>query len=153
MGQFSWIYSDTGKQMVDNKKKDSFLLVPPKFYSVYGDCIVERQYDGYGHFKGHDIFELVAEWNRDMIPEIIRRMNNGTWGSWTREYDYDVFQRYYNEGPQSLPKDDRRWVGILMTQDDGFNRSLEFPIKITEKPMSYDMADPSNSDPNQGWEE
>ena len=27
MGQFSWLYSDTGKQIIDGKVEDSFLLV------------------------------------------------------------------------------------------------------------------------------
>ena len=28
MGQFSWIYSDTHKQLIDNKEADTYLLVP-----------------------------------------------------------------------------------------------------------------------------
>ena len=31
MGQFSWIYSDTNKQLVDNKIADTYLLVPKPF--------------------------------------------------------------------------------------------------------------------------
>ena len=27
MGQFSWIYSDTNKQLIDNKPADTYLLV------------------------------------------------------------------------------------------------------------------------------
>ena len=153
MGQFSWIYSDTGKQVVCGRRKDTYLPVPPKFRSVYGDYIIEKEYDGYGRFGGHDIFELVAEWNRDMIPEIIRRKNNGTWGSFSRECDIEKFVRYYNDGPQSLSEDDRRWVGILMMQTDDLNRTLEYPLKITERRIPYDTAKPSDSDPRQGWED
>ena len=50
MGQFSWIYSDTDKQLVDNKKADAYLLVPPPFQKKYGKTIYEGCYDGYGHF-------------------------------------------------------------------------------------------------------
>ena len=31
MGQFSWIYSDTNKQLIDNRRADTYLLVPPPF--------------------------------------------------------------------------------------------------------------------------
>ena len=41
MGQFSWLYSDTGKQVIDNRKADSFLLVPEPFQEKYGKYIFE----------------------------------------------------------------------------------------------------------------
>lgn len=34
MGQFSWIYSDTKKQVVDNKNADTYLLVPKLFQNI-----------------------------------------------------------------------------------------------------------------------
>lgn len=150
MGYFSWIYSDTGRQMLIGKVKDSHLLVPFKFRSVYGDSILEACYGGYGRFGIYDVYELVADWNRDMIPEIIRRMNNHNWGAWDRKVDIGFLQNYYNNGPDALSKDERRWVGILMTQTDELNTSLEYPIKIVENPVMYRMAEPSRHDPNQG---
>ena len=41
MGQFSWIYSDTNKQLVDNKIADTYLLVPKPFQEKYGKAIYE----------------------------------------------------------------------------------------------------------------
>ena len=41
MGQFSWLYSDTGKQVVDNREADSFLLVPEPFQEKYGKKICQ----------------------------------------------------------------------------------------------------------------
>lgn len=61
MGQFSWIYSDTNKQVVDCKDADTYLLVPESFQYKYGKAIYEDCYDGYGHFGKYDIFDLVAE--------------------------------------------------------------------------------------------
>lgn len=67
MGQFSWLYSDTGKQMINGRYKASYLLVPEPFVNVYGNYIFEDCYDGYGHFGSHDIYDLVALWNQDHI--------------------------------------------------------------------------------------
>ena len=50
MGQFSWLYSDTNKQVVDNKEADAYLLVPEPYQEEYGKYILETCYDGYGHF-------------------------------------------------------------------------------------------------------
>lgn len=36
MGQFSWLYSDTGKQMINGRYKASYLLIPEPFVNVYG---------------------------------------------------------------------------------------------------------------------
>ena len=74
MGQFSWIYSDTKKQLLDNMQADTYLLVPPEFQPKYGKAIYEKCYDGYGRFGKYDVYELIAEWNKAMIPEIIDRI-------------------------------------------------------------------------------
>ena len=73
MGQFSWIYSDKNKQVKDNKVADTYLLVPKAFQEKYGKAIYESCYDGYGHFGGHDVYELIAEWNRAFLSESMLR--------------------------------------------------------------------------------
>ena len=45
MGQFSWIYSDINKQLVDDKEADAYLLVPKKFQHKYGKALYEGCYD------------------------------------------------------------------------------------------------------------
>ena len=73
MGQFSWIYSDINKQLVDNKKADTYLLVPPPFQEKYGKAIYEDCYDGYGRFGRYDVYDLIAEWNREFLSETMLR--------------------------------------------------------------------------------
>lgn len=79
MGQFSWIYSDTDRQLKDDVYKDTYLLVPEKFQKEYGKAIYEECYDGFGHFGNYDVYELIPEWNKEMIPNIIERIKSGKW--------------------------------------------------------------------------
>ena len=72
MGEFSWIYSDTKKQLVNFEMADTYLLVPPAFQKKYGKAIHETCYEGYGRFGRYDVYDLIAEWNKEMIPEIGR---------------------------------------------------------------------------------
>lgn len=64
MGQFSWLDCITNEQIIDNKQRDVFVLVPAVFG---GGHIHEWCYDGYGNFNGNDIYALVANWN---CPEL-----------------------------------------------------------------------------------
>lgn len=73
MGQFSWIYSDTNRQVVDNKIADTYLLVPRPFQNKYGKAIYEYCYDGYGNFGGYDVYDLIAEWNREFLSKDMLR--------------------------------------------------------------------------------
>ena len=73
MGQFSWIYSDTNKQVIDNRTADTYLLVPKAFQEKYGKAIYESCYDGYGHFGNFDVYDLIAEWNREFLSKDMLR--------------------------------------------------------------------------------
>ena len=55
MGQFSWIYSDTNKQVIDNKRADTYLLVPKPFQEKYGKVIYEDTYDIGHEYAVHSI--------------------------------------------------------------------------------------------------
>lgn len=148
MGQFSWIYSDTCKQLLDDVHADTYLLVPKPFQEKYGNAIYENCYDGYGRFGGHDVYDLIPEWNKEMIPEIIRRIKNGNWYCSTSENDITNLQAYY-EGKEI--DCELRWLGIVMACYDEDNAALEYPIKITTREMEYEEVASSLSDPNQGW--
>ena len=148
MGQFSWIYSDTKEQMINGRMVDSYLLVPPPFQEKYGISIHTHCYDGYGNFGAYDVFDLVAEWNKEMIPEIIRRVKNGSWKCSVRESEIKNLINYYEGKPISC---ELRILGITMACYDEDNFALEYPIKIVTKDMDYFNVLPSRSDPNQGW--
>ena len=149
MGQFSWIYSDTNEQLIDNRKADTYLLVPKPFQEKYGKAIYESCYAGYGRFGRYDVYDLIPEWNKEMIPEIIRRIKDGNWKCNTSENDITNLQNYYEGKPITC---ELRWLGIVMACYDEDNFALEYPIKITTNEMEYENARPSESDPNQGWE-
>ena len=149
MGQFSWIYSDINKQVVDDKEADTYLLVPKAFQHKYGKVIHESCYEGYGEFGGYDVYDLIAEWNKDCIPEIIRRATNGTWRCPIKEKDANSLLAYYRGEKIDC---ELRWLGIIMACYDDDNFALEYPIKITSRPMEYEQADASRGDPDQGWE-
>lgn len=150
MGQFSWIYSDTNKQLINNKQANTYLLVPEPFQNKYGKAIYESCYDGYGRFGRYDVYDLIPEWNKEMIPEIIRRIKNDNWECRTSKCDIDNLQNYYEGKPIIC---ELRWLGIVMACYDEDNFALEYPIKITTREMDYKDARASEGDPNQDWEE
>ena len=143
------IYSDINKQLIDNRMADTYLLVPKLFQEKYGKAIYESYYDGYGRFGRYDVYDLIPEWNKEMIPEIIRRIKAGNWNCSTSENDITNLQNYYEGKPITC---ELRWLGIVMACYDEDNFALEYPIKITTKEMEYEEVAPSLGDPNQGWE-
>ena len=148
MGQFSRIYSDTNKQVVDDKRADTYLLVPPPFQGKYGKAIYEPCYNGYGRYGSYDVYDLIAEWNKEIISEIVEKIKNGEWHGGD-ERDIPNFQAFY-EGKEI--DCELRWLGIVMACYDEDNASLKYPVKITTKVMEYDDVKPSPRDPKQGWE-
>lgn len=134
---------------MDNKVADTYLLVPKLFQEKYGKAIYESCYDGYGNFGDYDVYGLIVEWNREMIPEIIRRIKNGSWTCRANEDAVKNLQAYY-EGKEITCE--LRLLGIIMACYDEDNFALEYPIKIVTREMEYEDAKPSETDPNQGWE-
>lgn len=155
MGQFSWLYSNTGKQMIDGKRKNSYLLIPEKFQEEMGaKWLLETCYEGYGDFDGEDVYRLMALWNREYIPELLRRHREGIWHcSFDEETEKNMEDYYYGRKAESdFDVEEIRWIGICMACYDEDNFALPYPIKITDKPMEYRDADASEGDPDQGWE-
>lgn len=94
------------------------------------------------------MYDLIPEWNKEVIPEIIQRIKNKNWKCNTNEKDIANLQNYYEDKPITC---ELRWLGIIMACYDEDNFSLKYPIKITTKEMEYENASPSLSVPNQGW--
>ena len=180
MGQFSWLDCVSGKQIVDDKVKDVYVLIPKEFG---GGHIVEHCYDGYGHFGRHDIFDLVATWNRKALadkpnfifPYAVDRAKyiseNYKWDSeYSERIDIQLRNKSWYEAYSNLELTDEevvkvnkekfgnwrsewRSIGIDLACYDEDNEALPFPIKITyDEHACYELCLPSKSDPNQGWE-
>ena len=130
------IYFKKRKKFADSKAYDSIVYFQEKWNSAFYDL-------------SDDVYDLIPEWNKEMIPEIIRRIKDGNWKCSTSENDITNLQNYY-EGKHITCE--LRWLGIVMACYDEDNFALEYPIKITTKEMEYENVRPSESDPNQGWE-
>lgn len=146
MGQYSWRDCVTGKPILDDVEKTSYVLVPREFG---GGHISERRYDGYGHFGGYDIYELVLEWNKKYIPQYVKLMEAGKWECEPYTNDINDLIDYYNDQPVDV---DLRDLGITLACYDEDNARLKYPIKITyDETAVYEDYPYSPSDPNQGW--
>ena len=55
MGQFSWLDCVTGKPILNDVERTSYVLVPQEFG---GGHIEEECYDGYGNFDFYDILSI-----------------------------------------------------------------------------------------------
>lgn len=168
MGQFSWITCDTNKQVIVGKCQEVHALVPKEFG---GGHIVEECYDGYGHFGKYDIYDLVADWNKDTATrDNFRTPKRDNYTSdpdgekdYQRacerfEYEWKRFEDFKILSDEEMEKkygwDYKRLIGIDIACYDEQNEALKYPIKIAEYKFStYENSKPSLGDPNQGWEE
>ena len=171
MGQFSWLDCITEEQIVDDKTRDVYVLVPKEFG---GGHIKETCYDGYGNFGGYDIYDLVAEWNREILsrtpnfilPHKVQKEFHG-FSNDSGKVKLNYWYKHYSnlnltkeEVIEKIKQDSNtnyfewRVIGIDIACYDEDNEALPFPIKITHnKYASYELCPPSKSDPNQGWED
>ena len=146
MGQFSWLDCVTGEQILDDVHETSYLLVPKEFG---GGAIAEECYDGYGNFGGHDVYELVAEWNRNFVPVLFGYADNNKWECDISDDDRAELEKFYRHEEISCEK---RVLGIIMATYNKDNARLFYPIKVTYKMNAvYESCAPSKYDPNQGW--
>ena len=140
MGQFSWLDCKTGEQIVDDKYRDVYVLVPEEFG---GGHILEKCYDGYGNFGGHDIYDLVVDWNRNYLDCVDT-------DTWVCDWAKTLYEDLEAVDSGELEK---RHVGITLACYDKDNVRLRYPIKITHDPRAvYEYCAPSKNDPDQGWE-
>ena len=154
MGQFSWLDCKTREQILDNKRRKVYALVPEEFG---GGHIEEDYYDGYGRFGGKDIYDLVALWNRKRLsamPNFVLPSKGTplTICPWYKTYadpylsDQDLVYKLEDLGMEL------REIGIHLACYDEDNAALPYPIKITyDSKAKYEDYSPSDADPNQGY--
>lgn len=173
MGQFSWLdCASPNAQILSGVYKDSYVLVPQEFRDKYGMTIKEDCYDGYGHFGGYDIFNLIAEWNKYDIPKIFDSYPDD---NWNKQHLSDIAKMYAEDVPETVIDDYanrkfeageneeinykylkngdwKRGLGIGIAAYDKQNASLKYPIKISYTPnLIYENCKPSLNDVDQGW--
>lgn len=124
-----------------------------------GTLIQEPAYEGYGVFDGKDVYELVLDWNRDCLKDILRRPE------FTRPDADDAVIRaiigaYASDDPVALRNavdaatktakylatDWKRCAGIHIACGRQ-NALLPYPIKIVDRPVRtpYKKLRPSES--------
>ena len=155
MGQFSWMYADTNNEKALLEGGAAYVPLPN------GEAIEEPSYDGYGEFGGQDIYDLVADWNREYLSRHPEFELPGAYGRKPFRVDRHGWYKYYADLSLSREEVVRRadlfeyrTIGIEIACYDDQNGALPFPIKICKNrpaPGAYNRLPASWSDPNQGW--
>lgn len=176
MGKFSWCTSDTRKSIpcVDGAYEgapDTVYLLNP-----FGTPYKEEAYSGYGKFGGRDVFELVVEWNREYLSAAnIEKPERSDWDEGPEGDSHfqmaterhrglcEAIEDYARGATDEYMKtrygailgvlggpDWKRGLGIVIASSDERHVKLKYPIKIVEKPCSYDAAGISPDCPRQG---
>ena len=161
MGQFSWLDCVTGEQIIDNMVKDVYLLIPKE---IGGGHVKEPCYDGYGHFGGRDVYDLVADWNRKWAlenPDYVsynqgRPLKEEPWYPFYSDSSYDregVIEKWKEEDINKLPWPiEWRGIWIQLSCYDQDAKKILYPVKVTyDMDAVYEDFGFSPSDPNQGW--
>lgn len=177
MGCFSWCTSDTKESVpcVD----ESYPGAPKTVYLLnpLGAPYKETDYEGYGEFGGHDVYDLVVDWNRRYLtPENIHRPERtnyvmGAEGDAGFERAMQKYlmkcqgikelaagasddymrEKYGNVFGYGDGSDWKRCLGIDIACYDEDHVKLRYPIKIVEVPCDYNEAKISPSCPFQGF--
>lgn len=143
MGYFTWNFADTGECMgYDGFDKPIYLLVPKEF----GENIAFSYYDGYGRIGGHDVYELVADWNRESLTDEF--INTLSWGrNLIRIFrdggeqaakDY-IFEKFPEEN--WLRTDWKRNIGISIACEDRDHARVRYPIRFSTRNVPYESLE------------
>ena len=160
MGFWTYTYANinkkaaTAESMGYDGRKPVILALPDNTF------LTEKYYDGYGIIAGHDVLELVVDWNMetyealavidkhiaddytersrlilDNDPERTFRINY-----LTQEIPVYQAMREYLAGNASLPsKIEKRQVGIALATYDWEQEMIRYPIKfVKNKKHTYD---------------
>lgn len=176
MGCFSWCTSDTRESIPC--VLDAYTGAPKTVYLLnpFGEPYKESDYEGYGEFGGHDVYDLVVDWNRKYLTaENLHQPDRGNWALGAEgdaafervmnryllklqgikelaagasdEYMREKYGNVFGYGDGS---DWKRCLGIDIACYDEDHVKLRYPIKIVETPCDYNEAKISPSCPFQG---
>ena len=171
MGCFSFKTADTDKSIsIQYSASGTFpvaVLIPKEFG---GGRIIEKSYEGYGVFGGHDVFELLLKWNQKYLtPENLEKPNVDDYGvdKRSRENYLTALHEYeclcelisdYKNGMSSQKLSKKYWsdwkrdLGIEVGDDEDRRARLKYPLKIVEDlSLSYEDVEGFSKDcPYQG---
>ena len=168
MGLFSWMFADTDNKENLRIHKEAQVPCPD------GKVIICSSYNGYGSFGGHDIYELVANWNRKYlashpehgIPSKIDYLKgHPDYKDKRTKVSEMAWYPYYANlslSPAEVVEQTKsacnweffeyRQIGIDIACYDEDNEALPYPIKICKNANGgYDSFPASKSDPEQGY--
>ena len=159
MGFFTWTLAN--KKPTYLKNGDYASSCKLGYYS-YGaiitpdnEIIKEPCYEGYGIFNGHDAYDLVADWNRTHLIDIIQHPNFVPCPLFPVDNpDYmQIIQAFVDNDETKLQqalsktaihdpliKDEwKRTIGILISCEDTNVKLLPYPLKIVNcvRPKPY----------------
>lgn len=158
MGLFSFYTADTNRVIQVSGRGKSFpvaVLIPKEFG---GGSIEERAYKGYGDFGGKDVYNLLADWNKDYLQKDMLEVPVKE--NYSEEFYYKMAMNRYEtychvlddfkaDKPESLMNRTygKDWKRELMIQIwfscDDMYKKLVYPLKIVEN-MELDYEEVSS---------
>lgn len=123
-----------------------------------GEFIREDDYEGYGRFDGHDVYDLVVDWNRAHLCDIYDSLEK-KYGLWHPELKPIALAAMESDETAQKIADNLQEQGIISSLDQEewkrivgieigstHNDELPYPIKITtNKRVPYARLKPSVS--------
>lgn len=165
MGFSSWMFADTDNVVALKIGKTGYLSCPD------GTVVTEMYYNGYTSFSSYDVYELIADWNKEYISsDSVKKPSRAIWNDGPEgDKWYKLAIRRYNNMVKSIldfkadkPKeimveeygtDWKREIGIQVACFDEDNKNLKYPIKICQvkdNAYHYESLPASKHDPEQG---
>lgn len=160
MGYFTWTLANKRLQYCRNGDFSAKCKLPYDGFACVvcpdDSTITEICYEGYGMFDGHDIYELVVDWNKDYLEQIFddlaerNKDREGYWGEELRDlaiaYQHDDTEKIKQILAIHADEYDFLWkrsIGIAIACSN--NENIPYPIKITDnvRPKPYAELPPS----------
>lgn len=169
MGCFSWMFADKNNKKSLKIGHKGYILTPDNQFIR----TPEGGYKGYGEFfdnnkgKKVDVYELVVDWNRSHLSEIIKNPLRNT--AFDTDFDMslavlaekgdDVAEEFIENEVKAgriskyLLSDWKRSLGITIACYNEDNQRLPFPIKIVscKNCGNYEDLPASKRDDRQGF--
>ena len=111
-----------------------------------GTVYEDDHYDGYGNIGIHDIYDLVVDWNRTDLADILELRKKHVFYRQLKDIVEKFIRSGYDEVATTayvkalvadgkcaeyLIGDWKRNIGIMLACEDEDNKTLRFPVKVT----------------------